>query len=52
MTDVERVADYIHRFSELIGVPINRLEKEGCKEVGRGSVGRDGRRKRASRITS
>ncbi|HEY7953727.1 MAG: YbjN domain-containing protein [Polyangia bacterium] len=38
MTDVQRVADYIQRFSELIGVPIDPLDKEGFTQVARGSA--------------
>ena len=35
-TDLERVADYIQRFSELIGVPIDPLDKDGYTQVARG----------------
>jgi hypothetical protein len=38
MTDVQRVADYIHRFSELIGVPIDPLDQDGYTQVARGSA--------------
>ncbi len=38
MTDVQRVADYIQRFSELIGVPIEPLDKDGYTQVARGSA--------------
>ena len=38
MTDVQRVADYIQRFSELIGVPIDPLDKDGYTQVARGSA--------------
>ncbi len=38
MTDVQRVADYIQRFSELIGVPIEPLDKDGFTQVARGSA--------------
>src|SRR5690348_10925242 len=38
MTDVERVADYIQRFSELIGVPIAPLDGRGFTQVARGSA--------------
>jgi hypothetical protein len=38
MTDLERVADYIQRFSELIGVPIEPLDKDGFTQVARGSA--------------
>lgn len=38
MTDAERVADYIQRFSELIGVPIDPLDKDGYTQVARGSA--------------
>jgi hypothetical protein len=38
MTDVQRVADYIQRFSELIGVPIDPLDKDGFTQVARGSA--------------
>ena len=37
-TDLERVADYIQRFSELIGVPIDPLDKDGYTQVARGSA--------------
>ena len=38
MNDVERVAEYINRFSELIGVPIDPLDKDGFTQVARGSA--------------
>jgi hypothetical protein len=38
MTDVQRVADYIQRFSELIGVPIDPLDEDGYTQVARGSA--------------
>src|SRR6185369_6113680 len=38
MTDVQRVADYIQRFSELIGVPIDPLDADGYTQVARGSA--------------
>ncbi len=38
MTDVARVADYIQRFSELIGVAIDPLDKDGFTQVARGSA--------------
>jgi len=38
MTDRERVADYIQRFSELIGVPIEPLDADGYTQVARGSA--------------
>ncbi len=38
MTDVQRVADYIQRFAELIGVPIDPLDKDGYTQVARGSA--------------
>jgi hypothetical protein len=38
MTDVERVADYLERFAELIGVPIDPLDREGFTYVSRGTV--------------
>lgn len=38
MTDVQRVADYIQRFSELIGVPIAPLDQDGYTQVARGSA--------------
>ena len=38
MTDRERVADYIQRFSELIGVPIDPLDADGYTQVARGSA--------------
>ena len=38
MTDVKRVAEYIQRFSELIGVPIAPLDKDGFTQVARGSA--------------
>ena len=37
-TDLQRVADYIQRFSELIGVPIEPLDKDGFTQVARGSA--------------
>jgi hypothetical protein len=37
-TDVARVSDYIQRFSELIGVPIEPLDKDGFTQVARGSA--------------
>jgi hypothetical protein len=38
MTDVQRVADYIQRFSELIGVAIDPLDSDGYTQVARGSA--------------
>ena len=38
MTDGKRVAEYIQRFSELIGVPIAPLDKDGFTQVARGSA--------------
>jgi hypothetical protein len=38
MTDGKRVAEYIQRFSELIGVPIDPLDKDGFTQVARGSA--------------
>jgi hypothetical protein len=38
MTDVKRVAEYIQRFSELIGVPIDPPDKDGFTQVARGSA--------------
>ena len=38
MTDAKRVAEYIQRFSELIGVPIPPLDKDGFTQVARGSA--------------
>src|SRR4051812_10190625 len=38
MADVKRVAEYIQRFSELIGVPIDPLDKDGYTQVARGSA--------------
>src|SRR5262249_16101221 len=38
MADVKRVAEYIQRFSELIGVPIEPLDKDGFTQVARGSA--------------
>ena len=37
-TDLKRVGDYIQRFSELIGVPIEPLDKDGFTQVARGSA--------------
>jgi hypothetical protein len=37
-TDFQRVGDYIQRFSELIGVPIDPLDKDGFTQVARGSA--------------
>jgi hypothetical protein len=38
MTDVQRVGEYIQRFSELIGVPIDPLDPDGFTQVARGSA--------------
>ncbi len=38
MTDAKRVAEYIQRFSELIGVHIEPLDAEGFTQVSRGSA--------------
>ena len=38
MADVKRVAEYIQRFSELIGVAIDPLDKDGFTQVARGSA--------------
>ncbi len=38
MTDVPRVGEYIQRFSELIGVPIDPLDADGFTQVARGSA--------------
>ena len=38
MTDKKRVAEYIQRFSELIGVPIAPLDADGFTQVSRGSA--------------
>ena len=38
MTDVQRVGEYIQRFSELIGVPIDPLDQDGFTQVARGSA--------------
>jgi hypothetical protein len=38
MTDGKRVAEYIQRFSELIGVPIEPLDQDGFTQVARGSA--------------
>ena len=38
MTERERVAEYIQRFSELIGVPIEPLDADGYTQVARGSA--------------
>jgi hypothetical protein len=38
MTDGKRVAEYIQRFSELIGVPIAPLDQDGFTQVARGSA--------------
>src|SRR6185369_4845791 len=38
MTDRERVDDYVKRFSELIGVAIEALDKDGFTQVARGSA--------------
>ena len=38
MTDRERVAEYIQRFSELIGVAIEPLDADGYTQVARGSA--------------
>ena len=38
MADVKRVAEYIQRFAELIGVPIDPLDKDGFTQVARGSA--------------
>ena len=38
MTDKKRVAEYIQRFSELIGVPIPQLDQDGFTQVARGSA--------------
>src|SRR6185295_15900973 len=38
MTDAKRVAEYIQRFSELIGVPIAPLDADGFTQVSRGSA--------------
>jgi Tir chaperone protein (CesT) family len=38
MTDAKRVAEYIQRFSELIGVHIEPLDQDGFTQVSRGSA--------------
>jgi hypothetical protein len=38
VTDKKRVAEYIQRFSELIGVPIPPLDGDGFTQVSRGSA--------------
>ena len=38
MTDGKRVAEYIQRFSELIGVEIAPLDEDGFTQVSRGSA--------------
>jgi hypothetical protein len=38
MADRKRVAEYIERFSELIGVAIQPLDKDGFTQVARGSA--------------
>ncbi len=38
MTDRKRVAEYVQRFSELIGVPIPPLDQDGFTQVSRGSA--------------
>ncbi len=38
MNDLARVAEYINRFSELIGVPIDPLDQDGFTQVARGSA--------------
>jgi hypothetical protein len=38
MTDAKRVAEYIQRFSELIGVEIAPLDEDGFTQVSRGSA--------------
>src|SRR5258706_11882276 len=38
MSDSKRVEEYIHRFSEMIGVPIDPLDQEGYTQVARGSA--------------
>jgi hypothetical protein len=38
MTDAKRVAEYIQRFSELIGVAIEPLDEDGFTQVSRGSA--------------
>ena len=38
MTDAKRVAEYIQRFSELIGVHIDPLDDDGYTQVSRGSA--------------
>lgn len=38
MTDGERVAEYLQRFAELIGVPIPPLDARGITHVARGSA--------------
>ena len=38
MTDAKRVAEYIQRFSELIGVAIAPLDEDGFTQVSRGSA--------------
>jgi hypothetical protein len=38
MTDKNRVAEYIQRFSEMIGVPIPPLDGDGFTQVSRGSA--------------
>src|SRR4051812_42504383 len=38
MTDAKRVAEYIQRFSELIGVEIAPLDDDGFTQVSRGSA--------------
>jgi len=38
MTDKKRVAEFIQRFSELIGVPIPPLDGDGFTQVSRGSA--------------
>jgi hypothetical protein len=38
MTDTHRVGEYIQRFAELIGVPIDPLDADGYTQVARGSA--------------
>ncbi len=38
MTDRERVAEYIGRFAELIGVPVSPFDAKGFTQVARGST--------------
>src|SRR5690349_20477935 len=38
MSDLQRVTEYIQRFSDLIGVPIAPLDADGFTQIARGSA--------------